>query len=412
MQDAFYEPLSKLLSAHVGLYFPRKRRADLERGLALAAKDLGFPGEDACATWLLSGRAGREPIEILASHLTVGETYFFRDGKIFDALELEVLPELLRTRASIRIWSAGCCSGEEPYSIAMLLDRMARGRDGIHIFATDINPRFLEKAAEGLYGEWSFRDVPSWISGYFRKKEKGYELLPRIREMVRFSRHNLVEDAYPEGMDIILCRNVLMYFSPEMQESAANRLYGAAVENGWLVVSPAELSEALFHRFESVDFPGAVFYRKPKEKPAASCPEKKIEILPDACLMARSCADRGKLDEAVIWCEKAIESERLDPKRHYLFASILHEMGRISEGERELRKTLYLDPDFILAHFALGSLCLSQNRGREAGSHFDNARILLEKLPEDEILSESDGFAAGRLAGIIAMLGGKGVNGL
>ena len=179
--------------------------------------------------WLLSSEPpSRNQIEILASYLTIGETYFFREKQTFEILEERILADLIKTRRQnerrLRIWSAGCCTGEEPYSIAMLLSKMLPDlKDwNISILATDINPRFLHKASEGVYSKWSFRDCPQGVKErYFRKaKEDRLEILPDIKKMVTFSYLNLVEDSYPSlsnctnAMDVIFCRNVLMYFAP------------------------------------------------------------------------------------------------------------------------------------------------------------------------------------------------------
>ena len=126
-------------------------------------------------------------IEVLARHLTVGETYFFRDKTSFDFLEKRVLPELLAFRRNagryLRIWSAGCCSGEEPYSIAILLTRMiADPKDwNVSILGTDINRLFLEKGVCRCLRDWSFRDTPNWVrEGFFtRTGDHHFELVPR-----------------------------------------------------------------------------------------------------------------------------------------------------------------------------------------------------------------------------------------
>ncbi|MCL5668881.1 MAG: chemotaxis protein CheR, partial [Gammaproteobacteria bacterium] len=221
MQPALPHPLlsrlSELLEAQIGLHFPGERWRDLERGIAAAARELGFPEVEACARRLLSAPLTHRQIEILASHLTVGETSFFRDRKSFEALEQYVLPPLIRSRRDserrLRIWSAGCSTGEEPYSIAMVLDRLLPDHEqwNITILATDINPQSLRKAVEGAYGEWSFRDTPDWIrERYFKKARPGrFEIHPRIRKMVTFSYLNLADDVYPSlstntnAMDVI-----------------------------------------------------------------------------------------------------------------------------------------------------------------------------------------------------------------
>ncbi len=155
--------MSEFVAQTMGWDFPPSRHADLRRGIAAAAKDLGFDSAAVCAQQCLSGALSKADLNRLASHLTVGETYFFRESKTFEALANEILPALIRSRRGegreLRIWSAGCCTGEEPYSIAVLLRQMLLDWEQwkITLLATDINPRFLRKAEAGVFGQWSFR---------------------------------------------------------------------------------------------------------------------------------------------------------------------------------------------------------------------------------------------------------------
>ncbi len=268
--------LSDFLSRHLGLHFPPSRHADLERGIGAAAVAFGFEDPEACVHWLLSTPAlSRSQIETLASEFTVGETYFFRERPTFEALETKVLPELLKSNSAhrrLRIWSAGCSTGEEPYSLAIVLARLIPDFSlwDISIQGTDINPHSLEKATAGIYTPWSFRDCPGGIAErFFRKLDRGrLEIAPEIRKMVEFCHFNLVEDAYPAlsnpngGLDLILCRNVLMYFSLAQAKKVIARLHRRLREGGWLVVSSAEASHVLFESFTTVNFPGAILYRK------------------------------------------------------------------------------------------------------------------------------------------------------
>src|SRR3990170_706501 len=276
LPDSLLSRLSDFLESQVGLHFPRERWRDLERGIAAASRESGYSEAEVFIHWLLSAPLTRTQIEGLASHLTVGETYFFREKRSLDILEQQILPELLRARAQtekhLRIWSAGCCTGEEPYSIAMLLDRLIPDFEkwNLTILATDINPHFLRKAARGVYGAWSFRDTPGWIKDrYFNRRQDGrFEIQPRIRRMVTFSYLNLAEDAYPSlvngtnAMDVILCRNVLMYFAQQRARKVVDKLQRSLVDGGWLITSPAETSTVLFSAFTAVEFPGAFLYRK------------------------------------------------------------------------------------------------------------------------------------------------------
>ncbi len=405
--------------------------------------------------WLISGGLTEPQVKVLAGRLTVGETYFFRDKSCFDLLEQRVFPELTGSRRTgrrtLRVLSAGCCTGEEPYSIAMLLDRTISDRKDwdITILGTDINPLFLAKASEAVYGKWSFRDTPDWVrERYFTKaKENRFTLLPDIRKGVSFIYHNLAEEAPPTlsrdmgGIDLVLCRNVLMYLTPDHQRRAVRRLRQQLAEGGWLIVSPSEASDALFSDFVRVSFQGATFYRKgrkslsPRREPAASVfrdhivlappPEYQVaaddragpaeaglmaapppaapkplavETAPDpykealalyakgahgeaaeklkallsdspqagvaAALMARIFANQGRLPEALDLCEKAVGADRCNADHRYLLATVLQELGRLEQAVAELKKTLYLDQDFVLAHLLLGNLAL-RRRGEE-----------------------------------------------
>lgn len=480
---------SEFLTVYMGLYFPKERWRDLERGIRSAAREFDFQDDvESCIRWLISSSLSKNQIEILAGHLAVGETYFFREKNSFEILRTEIFPDLIRSRLEkekrLRIWSAGCCTGEEPYSIAMLLDQMIPDlRDwNITILATDINPRFIQKASEGVYGEWSFRDVPPWIKEkYFKRKKQGYfEIFPYLKKMVMFSYLNLAEDAYPSltnntnAMDLIFCRNVLMYFSPERVKKTIHNLYRSLLDGGWLIVSPTETSHILFSKFAAANFPGMTLYRKDGEMPEkaeafssrvaggsnvffqaphvslaepqpgipSSC--NIMEILPldvkkpeteesrpslfmeaqalydqsqhreaegklvlflsqnreDATAMAflaKVYANQGKLVEAFEWCEKALAVDRLNPGYHYLAAIILQELGRNDEAVMSLKRALYLDQDFVLAHFALGNISRKQGRFKESAKHFENTLSLLSGYQPETIVPESDGMTAGRL---------------
>lgn len=286
ISDLLLRQFSGFLSSRIGLHFPRERWPDMLRGLERAAPELGLAGVGACMQWLLASPRNRRQVEILASHLTVGETYFCREPAVFAALEDEVLPALIAARRAagrlqLRIWSAGCCTGEEPYSVAVLLSRLLPDLEqwNITLLATDINPRFLAKAMRGDYREWSFRGAPAWFrEGYFEPSGAGnYTLAPRVRRLASFDYLNLVDDVYPaldnntNAMDIVLCRNVLMYFEADAMRAVLDKFRRALTDGGWLVVSPTEANGAMYSGFVPVGFRNAFFYRK-GETPAALRP--------------------------------------------------------------------------------------------------------------------------------------------
>ena len=479
--DALWGRLSEFIAQNTGLHFPPERRSDLQRGFTAAAAEFGFADTARCADWLLSASLTRPQLHTLASHLTVGETYFFRERRTFDALAQRILPELLRRRRGreqrLRLWSAACSTGEEPYSLAILLQQLLPDwRDWhITILATDINPRFLQKAAAGVYGEWSFRESPSWFKDrYFTRTRDGrFAVEPQIRNCVSFAPMNLAQDCFPSlatdtnAMDVIFCRNVLMYFTPVQARKVVENLHSALTDDGWLAVSPAECSQDLFSRYVAVNFPDSILYRKfnaeeqnstwtpvlsdtatestawafdgaqlstpvvaaPAQIPTSDTPSvppqteqrplgsiqrrAKRSASPDESrasrpqpfsVLARTLANRGKLADAVAWSERWIAADKIDPAAHYLHAMVLQEMGESEAARHSLHRAIYLQPDFALAHFALGNLARAASRGSAANKHFANALHVLRGCPPDELLPESEGMTAGRLKEIIGTL--------
>jgi chemotaxis protein methyltransferase CheR len=170
ISDAQLVEPSALVAHQFGLHFPKERWLDLQRGLCTAAEECGCHHDlERYVHGLLSSALTPRQLDGLAGPLTVGETYFFREKRIFEVFEREIVPELIRTRAdtgkAIRIWSAGCATGEEPYSIAIVLSQLMAGlkKWNSEILATDLNSKSLQKASAGVYGDWSFRGTPPSI---------------------------------------------------------------------------------------------------------------------------------------------------------------------------------------------------------------------------------------------------------
>jgi chemotaxis protein methyltransferase CheR len=478
--------LSELIASRMGLHFPPERRSDLRRALNEAAPELGFEDAAACAEGLLTATPSAAQLRTLATHLTIGETYFFRERPSFNALATQVLPVLIHRKRSgdrrLRLWSAACSTGEEAYSLAILVQQLLPDwREwNVSILATDINSRFLRKAENGIYGEWSFRESPADFRDHYftRLGDRQYRVRPELRTLVSFAELNLAQDRFPSvsndtnAMDLILCRNLLIYFTPTHAKKLIAGLRDSLVDDGWLIVSPSECSQALFSGFTPVNFPGSILYRKrgkheavpayevaPLPVPALTLTEPAVaELLakvcaaapqpaPDPVLLARDAAqelyeqgrygdavtllrdslarsidsandsrllgllthalaNQGDLTAALAASDRWIAADKLDAAAHYLNAMVLQELGERPRARAALQRAVYLQPEFTLAHFALGNCARAEARHAEAQRHFTNAARLLRGQPADDPVPASEGLTAGRLREIIASLSG------
>jgi chemotaxis protein methyltransferase CheR len=276
LNDDLYQRFRDLLLTRCGLYYPEQKRMDLAHRLNLT---LSTTQHQDLAALYADAMAGGPGWEAIVTHLTIGETYFFRNDAQFDALREQIMPDLLKRRAALRtlrFWSAGCATGEEPYSIAILVSELLP-RDvpwNASILATDINPVFLARAREALYGNWSFRETPDLLRDRYWSPEQGrWRLDPQIRRMVSFANLNLAELGYPSitngtsALDVIMCRNVTIYFDEATTRQVAERFYQALTPGGWLIVGHAEPQASVYHNFEVFNFPNTVIYRKPLDAP-------------------------------------------------------------------------------------------------------------------------------------------------
>lgn len=475
------DPVWPLISAHIenrtGLHFPPERWADLERGLTQVARDAGYRDVRAYAVFLLGRDLHTADVEALAGSLTNAETHFFRYPRAMEFLGTTFLPELIaakrRGNHQLRIWSAGCATGEEPYTLAILLHRLIPDLADwqITIVGTDLNPQVLAKAEQGVYTDWSFRDTPAWVRPlYFLERPHGNcKIRPELKRLVEFSYHNLADDDYPSilnntnAMDLIVCRNVLLYFAPARIPPVIRRFHRALVDGGHLVIGSVEASQIPFDEFLPVTAAGIELYRKTSDRPGAGAPRMKAaaiaptlpttpvapaaprrtpakpaapvpspvpatpqELFATGCyrearaqllaamarspgptaasamLLAHCHANLGELAEALGWCDRALALAKSNPAHHFLRASILLELHRDEEALLALRKVLYLDPDHVLAHYTLANVQRRHNRRPSAAQHLDQVRQLLAHRDEREELPESGGLTVGRLNALLA----------
>lgn len=455
---------NRVIEEKFGIYFPEERGKDLIRSISNAAKQKDVEIQQYIDD-MISNKLSEKELEALVTFITIGETYFFRDKKLFKIMREKILPDIINSKKNhnrtLKIWSAGCSTGEEAYSIAILIKELIPDCENwnIKIIATDINEKFLSKAKKGIYSEWSFRGLDeNFKKKYFNKIDKDqYEVKNYIAKFVKFNNLNLVRPIYlidneiVNNIDIVLCRNVLIYFNKYRAQKIINSFYKAVIRGGWLITAPTENLYFNNTSFIPVNINDRFLYSKsisidrlekviPKKsilkdllaenensihyfdlensnysilqnelKPISknmkvpiksSKKESKLDLKKLEAL-CRCLANKGKLQEALECCKKIIYEDKINPMNYYLLASIEEEQGNIFDAIKALKKAIYLDPDFIMAYFNLGNLNLKQQKFKEAFKNFEIASVFLKKCNEENIIPHSEETTVGTLRQVI-----------
>ncbi len=212
----------------------------------------------------------KEEADLLFGDLLINVTSFFRDAAHFETLKTQVIPEIVKSceeHGEIRVWCAGCSTGEEAYSIAILLaEEVSRTKVQckVIVFGTDIDETALMKARSGVYGESISEDVSAeLLDRYFVPRNNGYEVGARLREMVRFSRHSFVKDPPFSKLNLVSCRNVLIYFKESLQETAMRVFHYALNQDGYLFIGPSENPTPIHEFFSEASSRARLFRRRP-----------------------------------------------------------------------------------------------------------------------------------------------------
>jgi PAS domain S-box-containing protein len=267
--DGEYRPIFSLLRSQYNLDFSRYKPPTVGRRILRRMDALATPDANAYAAILAKDP---EELDILYRDLLIGVTEFFRDPKAFRSLEETVLPELFGKRKGdedIRIWSAGCATGEEPYSLAIILTEQAERsgfRGGVTIFATDVHRGSLEFASHGVYSGQRLKNVsPERLLRFFVKQsEDSYRVCPELRKMIVFAPHNLISDPPFTRMDMITCRNLLIYLQPEAQEKVISLFHFALRMHGVFFMGSSEGLGKMAAEFDAVDS-SCKIYRKARD---------------------------------------------------------------------------------------------------------------------------------------------------
>jgi chemotaxis protein methyltransferase CheR len=265
-----FELLRQIVNEHSGIMLATESRTTVERKLTERVSGLGLPGFREYCAYLRMHPQRKQEIDRAVDLVTTNETYFFRELTQLRAFEDEVLPRLqeeARSRRRLVIWSAGCSTGEEVYTLAILVLRSQRfiGWD-VRVIGNDISRRVLQVARTGVYRESSFRAMPDEYAEYFTPAPTGRSVRPYVREICHFGHFNLLDDARVAmvgRVDAIFCRNVLIYFDQASRRRVIQAFYDRLEPHGYLMLGH---SESLLHTstaFELAQLRGDLAYRKP-----------------------------------------------------------------------------------------------------------------------------------------------------
>jgi len=457
-----FDKLEQLAAQRIGLHIPDNAHDRFAGTLRERSARLGYSSLQDYRTFLLGQQASGE-WEELARVFTTGETFFFRDHGQFDLLRLRLLPELIarhRHDKILRLWSAGCASGEEVYSLAMLVDMLLPERDGwnIMILGTDIDSNAIAKAQRGSYGKWSFRMAPPDLQQrYFHLEGNEWVLDERIRRRVTLRVSNLVHDPFPDpsselhDMDIILCRNVFIYFEPAAVFAVATKFAATLREGGYLLVAHTELIGHPVRELESRLFAEGVVYQRHVQVPTPVPSIRRVQVrepsstspqvwekvraqawtgvttpslarsageirgggkppppispvraapptpsaptpsAPTAEMMfkeARVHADRGEFDLAEQACRKILSATPLETAPYFLLAQLAQIKGDFNQAKDCLNKAIYLDHRFVAAYLELAALYERAEDIPRAQTLRRAALGIVRTMPNDAVIEQ------------------------
>ena len=259
-----------------GIFHQENRLSFLEERCARRMKELKIADLGAYYGILTRSSSRTGEMNLLLNELTVGETCFFRSQTQMAALQHQVLPSLAAAKAKsifphLRLWSAGCSTGEEAYTLAIILmeeaSRLLRGLT-FEVVATDLNDRSLQRAQEGIYGEYALRNVqPEILLRYFEPMAgtTRFRVRDEVRKHVKFNRVNLLDDSRPvfvRSLDVIFCCNVLIYFDGDSKKRVIQHFHNNLLPHSYLFLGHADSLSGIHDDFQLVQFPGAIAYMK------------------------------------------------------------------------------------------------------------------------------------------------------
>lgn len=464
VDDTKITEISSHLIKYYGLTFSGSRLIDLNNAILQTAEKLNLT-HNSLADKILGSISQNEEFNILLDNLQINETYFFREEKILNLLSKIAIPS--SNNPACNIWSVGCSTGEEPYSILMFLIESFTSsiQENIDLLATDINLHSMEKALKGKYTPWSFRNTTSERQEKFFKREGDqFQIKENLVQHVKFRVHNLQTDSYPSivngtnAKDVILCRNVLIYFDKESRDRIISKLSDCLIPGGYLFLGLTESSFVNNQNLERIIEKDIVYFRR--KESSTSTPNKTIRMISknqgtqfnipttqteddiftnsnahqqniwqtyydvgeyEQCIneiiendsspvekfnldkkknrvkfeyLINSLVNLNKTKQAIEHCLEHQEVNKESPYFYLLLANLFVHSDNNESAIDNLTKAIYIDKDYIPAHLLLGRIYFSQNEKGLSDNHYRTALALLNKYDDEQIIDSSTGFSA------------------
>ncbi len=401
----------------------------------------GFNNIDDYVNALDSNTQYADELKELIAQITINESYFFRDEEQMSFLEEVFFPQLIKKRREsqrkvLRIWSAGCSCGQEIYSIALILDKLIDDYDQwtIHLLGTDINTNVIAQGVSGKYTPWVLRNVKkTMLEKYFEGHGNDFILSEKIRKRVKLIYHNLSNDDYPSALngtsslDIIICRNVLLYIDKELSKKVLERFSQCLSSDGILLLGVVDIVGHDDKIFDRKKHNGVAYYQKASimvNPPVVSLPISKKETtkkviskhkddfpkkvhdllkeekwedliaLPNdykpstpehvnlALNKALAFANIGRLDDAMNECNYIQKQDDLNAENYLIQALILKEKNNYEEAEKKIKQAIFLNKDFVDAYYCLGILYFRQNKIKKGLKEMKTAIRKIDQYPE------------------------------
>ncbi|MGV8120013.1 MAG: CheR family methyltransferase [Candidatus Xenobiia bacterium LiM19] len=385
--------ISSYISRKSGLVFREKNLSALKSSIEKRLVFFGFDDILQYYMYLKFSEEGQNEIKNLYNLITVNETEFFRDRHRLRALTEKIIPEILDKKISstvingtpplISIWSAGCSSGEEPYSIAISLNehRAQRFWYNIELLATDINTDVLSITLESIYDKRRMKNVDDRIKKkYFNENNGGFQLTDNIRKIINFRYHNLIDEPVPFSSqklwDIIVCQNVIIYFDKTTIEKLLEQFYHSLVDGGYLILGFSESLYGIPNLFTTIYYEKIALHQKITKKSVEMPPDKRrkpakksIPQTPQEVKEKKYSYDEAAelfknedIDSAQEMVMKHLKEHQDDEQAHFLYGKILFEKGLYREAEFEFKICLALNSSEPLVHYFLGLVYYRQDQ--------------------------------------------------